>query len=58
MTFYSCFVLEMKIVEKAKFHTGTPTDLSYSVWGFFWTIEQYPSTKINFCHDPLPLFVC
>ena len=26
------------------------------VWGFFWTIEHYPNTKTNFCHDPLSLF--
>ena len=49
-------VKALKIPEKPKIHTGTGSELSCGVWGFFWTIEHYPNTKIKFCHDPFSLF--
>ena len=57
MTLYTPQTVEaLKIPEKPKFWTGAGSGLSYSVWGFFWTIEHYPNTKIKFCHDPFSLF--
>ena len=57
MTLYTPQTVEaLKIPEKSKFWTGAGSGLSYSVWGFFWTIEHYPNTKIKFCHNPFSLF--